>query len=338
MGAKIYFFKDSDYVRYDIAEDKVDDGYPLSIGAFWPGMQGVGFGSGLDTALDGGNGKTYFFKGDRYVRYDLVQDKVDDGYPLSIGQFWPGMQAAGFGSNLDAAMNAGNGKAYFFKGDRYVRYDLPADRVDEGYPLSIGGFWPGMQAVGFGSGLTVAISPNGAGRPHPLTSDLSENFFAALRTACVQLKCHPVRLLLVMYSESRVRASALHPSGGAAGINQMTDASLRGAGWSQGCAAFAQLTAEQQVPYVKRYFEPRVSAGLDSIGRLYQVNFLPATVQPGQGPETVLAERDGVHADAYQENSILDANHDGKITIGDLEATALSLRAQERWQEMEGRL
>jgi Hemopexin len=28
-------------------------------------------------------------------------------------------------------------KAYFFKGDEYTRYDVAADRADEGYPQSI---------------------------------------------------------------------------------------------------------------------------------------------------------------------------------------------------------
>ncbi|MGZ0200220.1 hemopexin repeat-containing protein [Streptomyces sp. RM1] len=32
-------------------------------------------------------------------------------------------------------------KAYFFKDDQYVRYDLEADRADSGYPKSIRGNW-----------------------------------------------------------------------------------------------------------------------------------------------------------------------------------------------------
>ena len=57
----------------------------------------------------------------------------DEGYPQSISSGWPGV----FENDLDAAVVWPNGKAYFFKGDQYIRYDIAADRADEGYPQSI---------------------------------------------------------------------------------------------------------------------------------------------------------------------------------------------------------
>ena len=36
--------------------------------------------------------------------------------------------------DVDSAVNWGNGKAYFFKGSQYVRFDIASDRVDPGYP------------------------------------------------------------------------------------------------------------------------------------------------------------------------------------------------------------
>ena len=55
--------------------------------------------------------------------------------PQPAAQNTPGMQAA-------AVWN--NGKAYFFKGSQYLRYDIAADKVDAGYPKPIAGNWPGF--------------------------------------------------------------------------------------------------------------------------------------------------------------------------------------------------
>src|SRR5262249_28652989 len=37
-NGKVYFFKKDQYLRYDIASDKVEAGYPQPIGAHWPGL------------------------------------------------------------------------------------------------------------------------------------------------------------------------------------------------------------------------------------------------------------------------------------------------------------
>jgi hypothetical protein len=155
-NGKVYFFKGDKYVRYDVAEDRVDPGYPLPIAGQWAGMAEAGFGSGIDAAINWGNGKLYFFKDDRYLRYDVAGDKVDPGFPLPIAGQWPGLAEAGFGSDVDAAVSWGNGKVYLFRGDSYVRYDMIDDRVDPGFPLKIADQWAGLGAAGFGSSLRAA--------------------------------------------------------------------------------------------------------------------------------------------------------------------------------------
>ncbi len=139
-NGKAYLFSEGQYIRYDLASRTTDKGYPLITSKIWnfPG----GFNHDIDAAINWGNGKAYFFKGDEYIRYDMSTGKVDKGYPVKISKYWKIPNY--FTSDLDAAMNYGNGKAYFFKGNKYIRYDIATDKVDEGYPKYIGRGWKGL--------------------------------------------------------------------------------------------------------------------------------------------------------------------------------------------------
>jgi hypothetical protein len=142
-NGKVYFFKGNQYMRYDIAADQVDPGYPKPIAGNWPGL----WKSNIGAAVVWPNGKAYFFKGSQYMRYDIATDKVDVGYPKPIAGNWPGFPAT-FTSGVSAAVVWNNGKAYFFKGSQYIRYDIAADQVDPGYPKPISGNWPGLWGTG----------------------------------------------------------------------------------------------------------------------------------------------------------------------------------------------
>jgi hypothetical protein len=144
---KIYFFKGSEYIRFDIAADKADPGYPKTISsATWNGL----WTSGIDAAVNFGNGKIYFFKGSEYICFNIAADKADPGYPKPISNWklaWTG--------GLDAAVNGGNGKIYFFKGSEYVRFDIAADKADPGYPKTISSAtWNGVWT----SGIDAAVN------------------------------------------------------------------------------------------------------------------------------------------------------------------------------------
>jgi N-acetylmuramoyl-L-alanine amidase/Hemopexin len=102
----------------------------------------------------GSKGCAYFFKKQGYVRYDIGSDLVDVG-PAPISQFWTRLPAE-FHSDIDAAVNWGNGKAYFFKGKRYVRYNVATDHVDVG-PAQISEFWKHLPAE-FHSKIGAAIN------------------------------------------------------------------------------------------------------------------------------------------------------------------------------------
>jgi hypothetical protein len=136
-NGKAYFFRDTQYLRYDIALDRVDDGYPKPIAGNWTGVPASW--TGIDAAVAWDNGKAYFFRGSQYVRVDLASKDVDPGYPKNIVDFWPGLYTSG----IDHAITLGD-KAYFFRGTTYERYDMGNDEVDPGYPAVIAGNWPGL--------------------------------------------------------------------------------------------------------------------------------------------------------------------------------------------------
>lgn len=66
----------------------------------------------------GGNGKTYFFKGHQYWRYNEVAKTIDPGYPRNISVGWGAIP-----SNIDAVMTWKDAKTYFFYGYTFHKYD-----------------------------------------------------------------------------------------------------------------------------------------------------------------------------------------------------------------------
>jgi hypothetical protein len=144
-NGKAYFFQGSSYIRYDVAADKADAGFPQPISRFWKGVYPDGF----DASLLWNNGKAYFFKGDSYIRYDVAKDQVDPGFPQPTSRFWKGIWT----NKIDAAVLWNNGKAYFFKGDSYIRYDLAKNQADPGFPQKISNFWKGV----FSDGIDAVV-------------------------------------------------------------------------------------------------------------------------------------------------------------------------------------
>jgi hypothetical protein len=82
---KAFFFKGSDYCRYDCKTDTVD--YIRPIVDFWPGL----WPSGIEACLNWTNGKLYIFRGSEYVRWDIGFDRMDEGYPRAIAGAWNGI-------------------------------------------------------------------------------------------------------------------------------------------------------------------------------------------------------------------------------------------------------
>lgn len=146
---KSYFFKNGWYVSYDWKTERVGE---LQLLTKWNRDRDFPFPSGIDVALNGQGdyeGKAYFFKGDKYARYDWKTDRFD----LTNQKLSAWHLGDGFDSNISACVRGDEGgltsnpTAFFFKEDRYVKYDWKENKGLKGYPFPIAAGWPSGCAV-----------------------------------------------------------------------------------------------------------------------------------------------------------------------------------------------
>lgn len=102
--------------------------------------------------------RAYVFMGDSYVRCDPQTGVIAEGYPRLISDGWHGLFHGGLSPQfgLDAAFVSARGKAYFFCGNGYVRYDLEHDRPDPGYPKYIQTHWKGLGPASLSAALPLS--------------------------------------------------------------------------------------------------------------------------------------------------------------------------------------
>lgn len=297
-GGKAYFFKDGQYLRYDWASNSVDDGYPAAVDAW---HLPADFQNGIDAALNGVgqyDGKAYFFKNSSFVRYDWASDRVDDGYPQPISAWnLPGSLS----QQLDAACNAPSnytpedgsgkyrGKAWFFKGRQYARYDWATNRADPGFPADIAAW--GLPGGGLAWGKRV-----------------SADFKGKVAATATALGCDPNHLMAAMAFETgeTFSPSIVNHVSGATGLIQFMPATAKSLGTTT--ADLAAMPAEQQLDYVAKYFSP-YKGRLSALSDVYMVILWPKAV--GQGEDYVLFASPSIQ---YQQNKGLDTDQDGSVT------------------------
>lgn len=157
-NGKCYLFSGDQYLRYDVDTDVIDGDYPKFVDdQAWPEWPGA-WSDGFDAAFRWDADKAYFFRGDEYLRYNLVDDMVDPDYPKLVDNEswpeWPGAWSGGF----DAGLRWDADKAYFFRGDEYLRYNLVDDMVDPGYPKPVNDdSWPGWPSS-WNGGIDAILS------------------------------------------------------------------------------------------------------------------------------------------------------------------------------------
>lgn len=171
-----------------------------------------------------------------------------------------------------------------------------------------------------------------------LTGDHSWGFYEGL-VAIARRHGWPkgaIGMLMVMQSEAGMRATAHNPNGDASGLIQFMPQTLRDLGWSQGDAAFRTLTAEQQLPWVEKYFatRPNMPSNPDAT-TFYVATFLPAFLPHAQEPDFVLATAPSV---IYAANAVFDDAHEGVIRVAGLTRAILRNASGPRWTEAVRRL
>lgn len=184
----------------------------------------------------------------------------------------------------------------------------------------------------FPSGPISTPPPFPINGPVKWTAHLSDAFFRGIHAMTADFQARGAKVtaedfLGVLNAESGVRASAMNPGSKCAGMNQICPtlradplSGLKGVGFTGSREDYLALTAEAQLPFVRRWFtnasQGKFSA-LTNMGRLYCLNIAPAHVgRPDDFPLYVKG-RDG---DAYTLNASLDRGGKGFITVADTDA------------------
>src|SRR3954454_20969188 len=102
---RILFFQGGSVLNFDMRANGVDAGGP--IGFMLPGLDAP-FTSGIDAAVNWGDGIAYLFNGSNYWRYDVLANRADTATPTAIVDGWPTLPAS-YNAGIDAAFNGGQG-------------------------------------------------------------------------------------------------------------------------------------------------------------------------------------------------------------------------------------
>ncbi|MGV7959753.1 fucose-binding lectin II [Photorhabdus tasmaniensis] len=129
LNGSLYFFKGSQYLKFDIAKALVSEG-PRFIADGWPGLKGTEFENGIDAATELTTDIVYFFKDSDCIEYAVNSHTIKR---KSISDRWGTTgKYSQFNTNLDAVLWRMNSRIDLFKDGHYVRFNLKSNTIDYG--------------------------------------------------------------------------------------------------------------------------------------------------------------------------------------------------------------
>lgn len=141
---------------------------------------------------------------------------------------------------------------------------------------------------------------------------LQSEFSKKVSEVANRLQIDPNWLMQVMYSESRLKPSAVNPYNGASGLIQFIRSTATALGTS--LDAIRQMSALDQLDYVYKYYLP-YKGKMKSYYDVYAVTFFPAMIGK---PDTWVLQTSKLPASLIaKQNPVIDINKDGKITIAE---------------------
>jgi len=180
------------------------------------------------------------------------------------------------------------------------------------------------------------------------TKKLSSNFYKKLVEMSSRLGMNPADMLLIMYLESArtLDSSIKSPSSNASGLTQIIPSTLKGI-FNGTPEEFRKLDAEEQLPYIEKYFQEATKGKKLNSTQFYIANLVPKKVDD---PEVINKNRNAVVAEkgsqkkypnnsrltydsVYRSNSSLDFNEDGVMTYGDIEDYLNKLSKESGYQK-----
>ncbi|XP_061100813.1 matrix metalloproteinase-15 [Conger conger] len=125
LRGEMFVFKGRWFWR--VRRNRVLDNYPMPIGHFWRGLPGD-----IDAAYERHDGRFVFFKGSKY--WVFREANLEHGYPQELTEYGHGIP---YDKIETAIWWEPSGFTYFFREDRYWRFNEQTRAVDRDYPKPI---------------------------------------------------------------------------------------------------------------------------------------------------------------------------------------------------------